>query len=148
MTNRSSENGHESGYAPMALVNAAVEDQITVPVHTVRKRPNRRDRAISPQRTLTASLVISGRNEAGNTAWVLEQIADDVDEIVLVDGEDPCGGKRRLRRRGPKGVVGSAPSASASTLEAQSPRAPWQRMFLVAAADAGLASDLPNTLAD
>jgi glycosyltransferase involved in cell wall biosynthesis len=33
------------------------------------------------------SLVIPVRNEARNIAWVLEQIADDVDEIILVDGD-------------------------------------------------------------
>lgn len=32
------------------------------------------------------SLVIPVRNEARNVAWVLEQITDDVDEIILVDG--------------------------------------------------------------
>lgn len=36
--------------------------------------------------TMTVSLVIPVRNEARNIAWVLEQIADDVDEIILVDG--------------------------------------------------------------
>lgn len=35
----------------------------------------------------TVSLVIPVRNEARNIAWVLEQVADDVDEIILVDGE-------------------------------------------------------------
>ena len=35
----------------------------------------------------TVSLVIPVRNEARNIAWVLEQIADDVDEIILVDGD-------------------------------------------------------------
>ncbi|WP_410506651.1 glycosyltransferase family 2 protein [Mycobacterium sp. 29Ha] len=35
----------------------------------------------------TVSLVIPVRNEARNIAWVLEQIADDVHEIILVDGE-------------------------------------------------------------
>ncbi len=35
---------------------------------------------------LTVSLVIPVRNEARNVGWVLEQIADDVDEIILVDG--------------------------------------------------------------
>lgn len=34
----------------------------------------------------TVSLVIPVRNEARNIAWVLEQIANDVDEIILVDG--------------------------------------------------------------
>jgi hypothetical protein len=34
----------------------------------------------------TVSLVIPVKNEARNIAWVLEQIADDVSEIILVDG--------------------------------------------------------------
>ena len=34
----------------------------------------------------TVSLVSPVRNEARNIAWVLEQIADDVNEIILVDG--------------------------------------------------------------
>ncbi|MFW0151276.1 glycosyltransferase family 2 protein [Mycobacterium sp. smrl_JER01] len=38
------------------------------------------------QNTSTVSLVIPVRNEARNVAWVLEQITDDVDEIILVDG--------------------------------------------------------------
>jgi glycosyltransferase involved in cell wall biosynthesis len=36
--------------------------------------------------TMTVSLVIPVRNEARNVAWVLEQISDNVDEIILVDG--------------------------------------------------------------
>ena len=35
----------------------------------------------------TVSLVIPVRNEARNIAWVLEQIADDVHEIIIVDGD-------------------------------------------------------------
>lgn len=35
---------------------------------------------------LTVSLVIPVKNEARNVGWVLEQIPDDVDEIILVDG--------------------------------------------------------------
>ena len=35
----------------------------------------------------TVSLVIPVSNEARNIAWVLEQIADEVDEIILVDGD-------------------------------------------------------------
>jgi glycosyltransferase involved in cell wall biosynthesis len=34
----------------------------------------------------SVSLVIPVRNEARNIAWVLEQVADDVDEIIVVDG--------------------------------------------------------------
>ncbi|MDW5610196.1 glycosyltransferase family 2 protein [Mycolicibacterium sp. jd] len=36
--------------------------------------------------TPSVSLVIPVRNEARNVAWVLEQITEDVDEIILVDG--------------------------------------------------------------
>lgn len=40
-----------------------------------------------PPLAATISLVILVRNEARNIAWVLEQIADDVTEIILVDGD-------------------------------------------------------------
>ena len=42
---------------------------------------------VTKQRPATVTLVIPARNEARNIAWVLEQIADDVDEIILVDGD-------------------------------------------------------------
>src|ERR1700760_837131 len=35
----------------------------------------------------SVSLVIPVRNEARNVGWVLEQIANDVDEILIVDGD-------------------------------------------------------------
>ena len=35
---------------------------------------------------LTVSLVIPVKNEARNIAWVLEQVADDIGEVILVDG--------------------------------------------------------------
>jgi glycosyltransferase involved in cell wall biosynthesis len=38
------------------------------------------------RKTDTVSLVIPAKNEAANIAWVLEQVPDCVDEIVLVDG--------------------------------------------------------------
>ena len=44
------------------------------------------DTAVSSAGRPTVSLVIPVRNEARNIASVLEQIADDVDEIILVDG--------------------------------------------------------------
>src|SRR5271157_753641 len=47
-----------------------------------RSRPRR-----STHADLTVSLVIPVRNEARNIGWVLEQIADEVTEIILVDGE-------------------------------------------------------------
>ena len=45
----------------------------------------KRSRA-SSTKSVTVSLVIPARNEARNIAWVLEQIADDVSEVILVDG--------------------------------------------------------------
>jgi glycosyltransferase involved in cell wall biosynthesis len=48
-----------------------------------------RPAGVSPLRRrqgLTTSLVIPVRNEARNIAWVLEQVTDDVDEIIIVDG--------------------------------------------------------------
>jgi glycosyltransferase involved in cell wall biosynthesis len=46
----------------------------------------RRDTEAEPAVRPRVSLVIPVRNEARNVGWVLEQIADDVDEILLVDG--------------------------------------------------------------
>jgi glycosyltransferase involved in cell wall biosynthesis len=68
------------------LVNPSVEGRIAVPAPAARRSRNKRARETLPQQTPTVSLVIPVRNEARNIAWVLEQIADDVDEIVLVDG--------------------------------------------------------------
>ena len=48
------------------------------------RRPRQRPSA-SPGPTV--SLVIPVRNEARNIGWVLEQIADEVNEIILVDGD-------------------------------------------------------------
>jgi glycosyltransferase involved in cell wall biosynthesis len=49
---------------------------------------SRRKRALAPasKSVLTVSLVIPVKNEARNISWVLEQIADDVTEVILVDG--------------------------------------------------------------
>jgi glycosyltransferase involved in cell wall biosynthesis len=55
----------------------------TRPVESLPLRANTRTlSAVDP----SVSLVIPVRNEARNIASVLEQIADDVDEIILVDG--------------------------------------------------------------
>jgi len=48
------------------------------------KAPLRANHFVGPAPTV--SLVIPVRNEARNIAWVLEQIADDVHEIIIVDG--------------------------------------------------------------
>ena len=49
----------------------------------------------------TVSLVIPVRNEARNIAWVLDQIADDVDEIIVVDGNSTDATLITARRRRP-----------------------------------------------
>lgn len=56
--------------------------------HSTVREPYR-SRGVSgfPAPTASVSLVIPVRNEARNIAWVLEQITDDVDEIILVDGD-------------------------------------------------------------
>lgn len=51
-----------------------------------RETPARRDRSAAPASTLDVSLVIPVKNEARNIGWVLDQIADDVHEVILVDG--------------------------------------------------------------
>ncbi|QRY46318.1 glycosyltransferase family 2 protein [Mycolicibacterium boenickei] len=48
---------------------------------------NHNGSAVGALHAPTVSLVIPVRNEARNIAWVLEQIAGDVDEIILVDGD-------------------------------------------------------------
>jgi len=64
--------------APTQLPTTAVHDPIE-------QRRRTFGRFLAPASTV--SLVIPVRNEARNIAWVLEQIADDVDEIILVDGD-------------------------------------------------------------
>jgi glycosyltransferase involved in cell wall biosynthesis len=63
---------------------APVVPMVTLePDATVTPLVPRRSAAPAP----TVSLVIPVRNEARNIAWVLEQIADDIDEIIIVDGD-------------------------------------------------------------
>jgi len=71
----------------MKLANTTVEDPVLIPAPVVRRSRNKRARPTLARQNPTVSLVIPVRNEARNIAWVLEQIADDVDEIVLVDGD-------------------------------------------------------------
>ncbi|WP_082958402.1 glycosyltransferase family 2 protein [Mycobacterium alsense] len=49
------------------------------------KRPRSRQKSAAANPTV--SLVIPVRNEARNIGWVLEQIADEATEIILVDGD-------------------------------------------------------------
>jgi len=57
------------------------------PAPVVGTSRRKRRRAASSTSTQTVSLVIPVKNEARNIAWVLEQIADDVREVILVDGD-------------------------------------------------------------
>ena len=86
MTTLSSANGAGSNDLPAHLVGEVVSPTGTK-VGSLRAN-RRRDRISrrSQQPTSTVSLVIPVRNEARNIAWVLEQVEDDVDEIILVDG--------------------------------------------------------------
>ena len=59
---------------------------VAVTAHSPQPSPRRRRRG--PARPAgSVSLVIPVRNEARNIAWVLEKISDEVDEIILVDGD-------------------------------------------------------------
>jgi len=77
----------------MTDLQTSESEIMTSPTHlssaTVHEPVGRRARTVGRflPSTSTVSLVIPVRNEARNIAWVLEQIADDVDEIILVDGD-------------------------------------------------------------
>src|SRR3981189_323325 len=81
-----SANGSGSSGAPTQLANETVQVPIADPAPVVGRSRSRRARGVLPRATSTVSLVIPVRNEAGHIAWVLEQVADDVNEIILVDG--------------------------------------------------------------
>jgi hypothetical protein len=64
--------------------------------------------ATTPDERLPArrvSVVIPAKNEAGNIGWVLEQLPDVVDEVVLVDGHSTDGTVEVARRVRPDIVV-------------------------------------------
>jgi glycosyltransferase involved in cell wall biosynthesis len=87
MTTEITADGHRNGIVPTKLVGTAVvEDSTALPAVASRTPRPKRPRTRVQRRTSTVTLVIPVRNEARNVAWVLEQVADDVDEIVLVDG--------------------------------------------------------------
>jgi len=52
------------------------------PIASVRRKRSRAN-SVKP---LTVSLVIPVKNEARNIGWVLQQVADEVNEVILVDG--------------------------------------------------------------
>ena len=69
------------------MADTAVEGRHRDPPTGRAQTAYRRARPPCTRQNPTVSLVIPVRNEARNIAWVLEQIADDVDEIILVDGD-------------------------------------------------------------
>src|SRR3954452_1280869 len=83
MAEPSPTNGYGDRSPAKQLANRTVQSvEPAPPVATSRRK---RSRAASTK-SVTVSLVIPVRNEARNIAWVLEQIADDVSEVILVDG--------------------------------------------------------------
>jgi glycosyltransferase involved in cell wall biosynthesis len=75
-------NGDGSSTTQLEKEIAVVADPAPLAGRSRRKRP----RAAAAPSSPTVSLVIPVKNEARNIAWVLEQIADDVNEVILVDG--------------------------------------------------------------
>ena len=86
MTTLSSQNGSGSNDVQTHLGDEFADPAGNDPAPA--RARSRRDRARreSSRPTATVSLVIPVRNEARNIAWVLEQVEDEVDEIILVDG--------------------------------------------------------------
>lgn len=78
-------NGHRLGSIaltatdPSSAFGAELAEMASIPIGTRRRNP-------LASTTPVVSLIIPVRNEARNIAWVLEQVTDDVDEIILVDG--------------------------------------------------------------
>jgi glycosyltransferase involved in cell wall biosynthesis len=75
-------NGDGSSTTQLEKEITVVADPAPLAGRSRRKRP----RAAAAPSSPTVSLVIPVKNEARNIAWVLEQIADDVNEVILVDG--------------------------------------------------------------
>jgi glycosyltransferase involved in cell wall biosynthesis len=86
MTDLSPGNGYGIGSAPIKLADTTVEDQVRNSSPAAARSSSERSHTTMQRPAPTVSLVIPVRNEARNIAWVLEQIADDIDEIILVDG--------------------------------------------------------------
>jgi glycosyltransferase involved in cell wall biosynthesis len=83
MTSVSSSNSTELGYG-VSVLQPAERTGTTEHSLSLLSRSRPRPSTIAG---LTVSLVIPVRNEARNIGWVLEQIADEVTEIILVDGD-------------------------------------------------------------
>ena len=84
MAKPSATNGYGDGAPAARLANPAVQSVEPIPLVAPKGR-KRRPRATSAK-PVTVSLVIPVKNEARNIGWVLEQVADEVNEVILVDG--------------------------------------------------------------
>lgn len=80
MTEQQFANGYAKDSATSPLM-ASMAPEPLIPLDARQKRER-----VSPQAS-SVSLVIPVKNEARNIGWVLQQIADDVDEVILVDGK-------------------------------------------------------------
>ena len=76
-------NGYVDNPPAAQLATPAVQDVEPGPLTATKRRKRSRTASAKPA---TVSLVIPVRNEARNIGWVLEQVADEVNEVILVDG--------------------------------------------------------------
>jgi glycosyltransferase involved in cell wall biosynthesis len=83
MAEPSAANGYEGRSPATEPANRTARNVDPAPLVATSRR--KRSRAASTK-SVTVSLVIPAKNEAQNIAGVLEQIADDVSEVILVDG--------------------------------------------------------------
>jgi glycosyltransferase involved in cell wall biosynthesis len=84
MTDLSTINGNGDAAAAAHLEKQIIEVADCAPAGLGTRQEHARP--APPAKAATVSLVIPVKNEARNIAWVLEQIADDVSEVILVDG--------------------------------------------------------------
>ncbi|WNG88846.1 glycosyltransferase family 2 protein [Mycobacterium sp. ITM-2016-00317] len=82
MTEQHIANGFQQGNASPSLGVRAVATE-----HAGHRSNPRSKAAFGADTAPSVSLVIPVKNEARNIGWVLERIADDVDEVILVDGK-------------------------------------------------------------
>ncbi|HTI76106.1 MAG TPA: glycosyltransferase family 2 protein [Mycobacterium sp.] len=75
-------NGYRERSPATQLANPIGQGAEPTPLAAKRRK---RSRATSAK-PVTVSLVIPVKNEARNIGWVLEQVADEVNEVILVDG--------------------------------------------------------------
>jgi glycosyltransferase involved in cell wall biosynthesis len=75
-------NGYRDRSPATKLANPIGQGAEPTPIGAKRRKRSRAAAA----KPVTVSLVIPVKNEARNIGWVLEQVADEVNEVILVDG--------------------------------------------------------------